>query len=214
MKIRLPILLFFLFYSSITFAAEDFFYTRCERGQPWTYTSNMSVGGVVQDVTKTFNHMDAYDTLLDVTGFLSDKYGETDVTGPCDLMYDDGAGNRQVVYECSALPDSDSCVAVSDGEVTFDGNEFLFTVMKGQLHNKSIKLSQLDMHPDADNPYQNARPDNYGWIDIPNKTLLAKGATVYKANKTTWQITELLPYEEGIWKVNPVPVSQDRFWYV
>lgn len=203
-----------LFASSI-FAAEPMFYTQCERqNQPWSYTSNMSVNGVTQDITTTFGNMDAYDMLLDVTRFLGDKLGETDFTAPCNLIYRAADGVETTVYQCSGRPDNDACAALSDGGMTFDGQEFMFTVFRGQLINTTIKLSQLDMHADADNPYFNARPDNYGWIEIPNKRLLANGSHVFKYNIATQALTEMQPFVEGVWNLNPVPVTEDRFWYL
>lgn len=95
-----------------SFAQVPFVYSRCPR------TSTPVNGTPNQDLVEMLP-----DTQRALDGFVA----------PCDLVYNDGAGQERVLYDCiSRATDQNACAAL-DAAVSFDGRTIAFAVFRGSL---------------------------------------------------------------------------------
>ena len=195
--VLLSTILILLIDLSFAFAQDPIVYSRCERTtETFELTGDVTVNGVNQTITKSFDGLDIYDVLPDVTNFFS-KFA-----APCDLVLRDSDGTENVIYDCSSNSSVDSSCAALDPAVSFDGKTIAFSVFHGSLRNHRENINARVLHPEADNV-------SLGWMSLPNTHIQSTGANLHFYNIETGQ-THAVPFETGIYDSGPAFISNTR----
>ena len=182
-------------------------YVRCERTvSTMKVTGTVTRDGKTQIASRELRGLDVYDTLPDVTNFLSN------FSAPCDLVLREPSGKQRVLYDCSSSSTSDSSCAAMDPVVSFDGRTIAFTVFRGVLKARRVGIDEKVIDPKAEGSSSTTR------LALPNRFLDTQrrsgpsGAQLHLVDVETGALTAF-PVPNGVFDTGPVFLPGNRLGF-
>jgi hypothetical protein len=180
-RVVLPVLAFALVVPALAHAQDDpIVYVRCPRT---TETLTLPNGA-------TFQGLDVFDVLPDVSAFFSG------FNGPCDLVLRQPDGSEEVLHDCTSSSTDGAACAAMDPAVSFDGERMAYAVFRGPLapgrENFSVAIG-------GDDAYH----------ELPSDRLAATEAQLYIVDVASGEITEL-PHVPATFDAGPAWLADGR----